>query len=215
MMIYGLPICISSSLRTFQSDMQTFRPHHMFLVPLYVETMNKIVQKTAQEQGKSELLNNLMQKCDEEQRKEQLSSILAQFGGELKLIISGGAPILQSQIDAMENIGIQVLNGYGITECSPVAAVNRNQYFRKNKNCVLILRDFFRSYLSVCAFVLFLNVCFLLLVFPSAHYFLNGSFQVIYLDGLCDVGIHAGFNRLSHIVYKCVSCHSDNRYCLS
>lgn len=128
MLIYGVPICISNSLRTFQADIQTFKPHHIFLVPLYVEAMNKMVQKAIEEQGKSELLSNMTLKSS----KEQLNSILAQFGGELKLIISGGAPILQNQIDKMEDIGIQVLNGYGITECSPVAAVNRNQYFRKN-----------------------------------------------------------------------------------
>ncbi len=37
----------------------------------------------------------------------------------------------QKYIDSMDAIGIQVLNGYGITECYPVVAVNRNLYMKK------------------------------------------------------------------------------------
>lgn len=138
MMIYRVPICISKSLRTFQADMQTFKPHHMFLVPLYVENMHKMIWKSAKEQGKEKMLkrlitiSNLMRKCGIDLRKKLFRSILERFGGGLDLIVSGGAPINQEYIDGMDAIGIQVINGYGITECSPVLAVNRNRYFRRD-----------------------------------------------------------------------------------
>lgn len=136
MLVYGVPIYINKNLRTFNSDMQAFKPQNMFLVPLYVETMYKTIWKTAKEQKKDKLLktlivfSNLMRKCGVDLRRRLFRSILSQFGGNLDLIVSGGAAIEQKFIDGMADIGIQVLNGYGITECSPVVAVNRNKFSR-------------------------------------------------------------------------------------
>lgn len=134
--IYGLPICISKSLRTFKSDLQTFKPQHIFLVPLYVETLHKTIWNTARQQKKGKLLkalimfSNLARKCGLDFRKKLFHSILEQFGGNLELLVSGGAPLSSRFAKGLEDIGIQVLNGYGITECAPVVAVNRNQYCR-------------------------------------------------------------------------------------
>ena len=46
------------------------------------------------------------------------------------MIICGGAYLNQDIIDTFESIGITILNGYGITECSPLISCNRNK-FRK------------------------------------------------------------------------------------
>lgn len=136
MLLYHVPICINKSLRTFMGDMKTFRPQNMFLVPLYVETIYKNIWKTAETQGKGNLLrrmiriSNALRKVGIDLRRKLFNSVLKQFGGKLDLIVCGGAPLKQSYIDGMDAIGVQVLNGYGITECSPVVAVNRNRYFR-------------------------------------------------------------------------------------
>lgn len=135
-LIYAMPICINKSLRTFQSDMNLYHPCNMFLVPLYVETMYKKIWEGARKQGKEKILkrmiwlSNFMRRFGLDIRKILFRSILAQFGGDLSLIISGGAALKQEYIDGMDDIGIQVLNGYGITECAPVVAVNRNRAFR-------------------------------------------------------------------------------------
>ncbi len=137
MLLYGKPICINKSLRSFLTDLNIFQPRNMFLVPLYVETMYQGIWKTAKEQKKDKLLkaliilSNALRKCGVDIRKKFFHSIHAQFGGNLELIVSGGAFLEQKYIDGMDDIGIQVLNGYGITECSPVVAVNRNQYTKK------------------------------------------------------------------------------------
>lgn len=138
MLVYGCTICISRSLRTFRSDLQIFKPRHMFLVPLFVENLYKTIWAAAREQGKEKLLkrmvrfSHLTRKCGIDLRKKLFHSILEQFGGHLELVVSGGAPITQKYVDGLDDIGIQVLNGYGITECSPVIAVNRNRCFRRN-----------------------------------------------------------------------------------
>ncbi len=132
LLVYGRCICINKSLRTFQADMKTYQPQNMLLVPLYVETMYKGIWKAARERKKERLLralikvSNLLRKCGLDLRQKLFRSVLEQFGGKLNLIVSGGAFLEQKYIDGMEEIGIQVLNGYGITECSPVVAVNRN-----------------------------------------------------------------------------------------
>ena len=63
-----------------------------------------------------------------DRRKQLFQSVRASFGGKLTLIISGGAPLVQEIIDFFDAIGITVLNGYGITECSPLISANRNEY---------------------------------------------------------------------------------------
>lgn len=137
-LVYGYPICISKSLRTFNRDMVTFHPQNMILVPLYVETMYKSIWRAAKEAGREEqlkkliVISNLVRKCGIDLRRKLFSSVLEQFGGRLNQIICGGAFLDQTYIDGLDDIGIQVLNGYGITECSPVVSVNRNKYSKKN-----------------------------------------------------------------------------------
>lgn len=136
MLVYHVPIFINKSLRTFQADMKSFRPQNMFLVPLYVETMHNNIWKAAKEQGKDKLLkrmitlSNFTRKFGLDLRRMIFKSVLDNFGGNLTLIVSGGAAIRQEYIDGMDDIGILVLNGYGITECAPVVAVNRNKSYK-------------------------------------------------------------------------------------
>ena len=55
-------------------------------------------------------------------------SIHDAFGGSLKQIICGGAPIRPEIGDFFNDIGITLINGYGITECSPLVSVNRMKF---------------------------------------------------------------------------------------
>jgi long-chain acyl-CoA synthetase len=57
-------------------------------------------------------------------RKKLFGQITDAFGGELKSIVCGGAPISPEIIKDFYQFGITVLEGYGITECSPLVAVN-------------------------------------------------------------------------------------------
>ena len=58
------------------------------------------------------------------------ASVYKAFGGKLQYIISGGAGIGTQYIREFRSWGVEILNGYGTTECSPCAAVNRNFYHK-------------------------------------------------------------------------------------
>ena len=74
-------------------------------------------------------VSNALRKTGIDMRKAFFGkSVLSVFGGELKTIVCGGAPLSQEIIDAFDDFGIQVLNGYGITECSPLISANRLLY---------------------------------------------------------------------------------------
>lgn len=133
-MFYGMPIYINSSLKRLSDDFKKCSPQNLFAVPLIVETLYRNIWNTAQKQGKEKTLRALVKisdtllRCGLDLRKFFFRSIIDAFGGKLDLIVSGGAPIDDKYISAFRSFGITILNGYGITECGPVVAVNRNRF---------------------------------------------------------------------------------------
>ena len=63
-------------------------------------------------------------------RRKLFKSVLDGFGGNLEMIITGGAPIANELIKGFDDFGITVINGFGITECSPIVAINRNKWIK-------------------------------------------------------------------------------------
>lgn len=133
-MYYGYPLYINRSLKRVVADLQTAKPQNTFVVPLIVETLHKNIWLTAKKQGKDQLLrklitvSNTLRKCGIDLRRVLFKSVLEAFGGNLQVIICGGAPLKPELVQAFDAFGITVLNGYGITECAPIVAVNRNKY---------------------------------------------------------------------------------------
>ena len=131
----GCEIYISSGLRYIMNELKDFKPTHLVLVPLFVETFYKRIMSAAEKSGKLDKLkkgiklSNTLRKLGIDVRKKLFGeSVLSNFGGELEMIICGGAALNQDIIDFFENIGITILNGYGITECAPLISCNRNEY---------------------------------------------------------------------------------------
>ena len=133
-MMYGCPIYINSSLKRLMMDFEKAKPQHFFAVPLIVETLYKTIWSTAKKNGKDKKLrtairlSNALRKLGTDLRRKLMKPVLSALGGNLEVIICGGAPLNPQLVRDYDSIGITLLNGYGITECSPIVAVNRNKF---------------------------------------------------------------------------------------
>ena len=100
----GSIICINDSLLRVAKNVKLFQPNMILMVPLMIETFAKKLEEVA----------NL----PKEIVKKEV------FGEQLHTICSGGAYLNPSLIDLFSDYGITILQGYGMTECSPVISTN-------------------------------------------------------------------------------------------
>lgn len=130
----GATVCINDSPRYFLQNLQLFRPDTAFLVPAYVEMIYKKIWANAKEAGTEDQLRALIEKSRSEMAKGEdnraiyFKSIRDALGGNLTLIPTGGAPLSAFYSQAFFDLGILLLQGYGITECAPLVSVNRNHF---------------------------------------------------------------------------------------
>ena len=124
---YGY-ICVD--IKNLVKDFQTHHPQNFSGVPLVVETIYKRVWKTARKTGREEVLkkgikiSRFLMKFGIDVRRKLFAQVHEQLGGNLKYIIVGGAALDPEYEQGLYDLGIQVLNGYGITECSPAVTTN-------------------------------------------------------------------------------------------
>ncbi len=131
-------ICINDSLKNVLKNLQLFKPDFIYLVPAFTEVFYKNIWNNAQKTGKDKALkkmipiSNGLRAAGIDLRAKLFKSIHEAFGGNLKEIICGGAPIRPEIGKFFNDIGITLLNGYGITECSPLVSVNRMKFNDSN-----------------------------------------------------------------------------------
>ncbi len=125
----GGVICINNSVKYFGKNIKKFQPTALVLVPLYVQTMYKRVTDEIRKKGKQATFNRAL-KLSNGVKKVKLnisrmlfSDVINGFGGKLKTIICGGAALDPDLVKNFSELGIDLYQGYGITECSPLVAV--------------------------------------------------------------------------------------------
>lgn len=127
-------LCINDNMLKIIKNMQTYKPDYIFVVPALAQIMYGRIIKGFEQQGKlPELLAGIEQSKAMlakgiDIRAQAFKPIHDMLGGNLKLIICGGAPLRPEIGDFFNNIGITFLNGYGITECSPLVSVNSAEH---------------------------------------------------------------------------------------
>ena len=146
MMHAGMTICINESLRSVLPNFKLYKPTEVLLVPLFVEKVYRGIWDKAEESGKASALrklikiSNSLRKIGIDVRAKLFSSVTAAFGGRLKAIVCGGAPLKPQLVDFFDSIGITLINGYGISECGPLISINR-PYFRNPESVGVLLPE--------------------------------------------------------------------------
>lgn len=132
----GSEIFINDSLKRVLKNFASYKPNALALVPLFVETMHKRIWDEIRKQGLERKVraamkaNALLLDLGIDIRHKLFGRITDAFGGNLKSIVCGGAPISPAIIKDFYQFGITVLEGYGITECAPLVAVNHPGHVR-------------------------------------------------------------------------------------
>ena len=73
-------------------------------------------------------ISNFLLKCGIDIRRKLFKSVIDELGGHLRLVIYGAAPMDKSTIKGLKNLGIELLNGYGLTEASPIVSAENDKY---------------------------------------------------------------------------------------
>ncbi|MBO5060942.1 MAG: AMP-binding protein [Clostridia bacterium] len=132
----GSPVYINAGLKYVLHDINIAKPSHISVVPLFIDSFYKGIWKNAKKSGKDKALkaliktSNAMRKVGIDMRKKLFKSVIDAFGGNLEMIITGGAPISNEMIKAFDDLGIKIINGYGISECSPIVSINRDKWIK-------------------------------------------------------------------------------------
>lgn len=134
-LIRGYPVFINSSLKRAFDDIKMAKPKHISVVPMLLVAIYNKIWENARKNGKEKLLksmikiSNLLLTFKIDIRRKLFKQVFDAFGGNLEMLITGGASIDEKYIKGFEDFGIKVINGYGITECSPIVATTRNRHY--------------------------------------------------------------------------------------
>lgn len=126
----GDTVAINESIKYFMQNMKYYKPTLVMVVPMIVNSFYREIHKNLREKNKLKTVNIMRKICrflrcfGIDIRRKVFSEILEVFGGNLGTLIVGGAYMDPEKIRFFDDIGINILEGYGVTECSPTVSVN-------------------------------------------------------------------------------------------
>lgn len=136
----GATVAYGGGMRRLSEDVQAVQPTVMLCVPLLVETFYQKIELNIRRQHMEKKVAaaikaaNAVGNADLRQRIQRglFPHIHKSFGGRLRLLISGGTSLDPTAAQGLRDLGIAVLQGYGLTECSPLVALNRDTFYRND-----------------------------------------------------------------------------------
>ena len=137
MLAAGVATAFPDGLRYVAQNLKEYKVSVFVGVPLLVEAIYKNIEKQVEKQGKTKLINNAKKisngllKLHIDVRRKLFKQILDALGGHMRFVISGGAPLDKKVAKGFNELGIELAQGYGLTETSPVIAAE-NAYKKRS-----------------------------------------------------------------------------------
>ena len=136
LIIYGGgTITHCDGLRYIQKNIEEYKPSFILCVPLLLENIHTKIMKTMKKSLPEKYFTNNKHVIDNLPfviRPIVKHKIKKSLGGRMKTFIVGAAPLNPNIVDSFFKLGIKVLQGYGLTECSPLVAGNNDFFYKSN-----------------------------------------------------------------------------------
>ena len=129
----GATVAFCDGLKYIAKNLEEYRISVFVAVPLVLETIYKKIQKGIRDQGKEKLVNmmsklaNFLLIFHIDIRRKVFKSVLDQLGGNLRIAYFGAASMDKKVIEGYNNFGIDTVQGYGLTETSPLIAAETDK----------------------------------------------------------------------------------------
>ena len=128
-MAMGASVAVCEGLRYIVPNLQEAKPTAVLTVPLLVENIYKKINETIKKSGKEKLVSTMIQVTNTlknvgiDIKRKVFKDIYDNLGGNIRIIVSAAAPIDKKVGLWLKDIGIMFLQGYGLTETAPIAAL--------------------------------------------------------------------------------------------
>lgn len=132
----GCSIAFCEGIRHIADNAKEYQVTAMISVPILYETMYKKIMKGIEKKGKLEKvkkgikISNFLLKFGIDIRRKLFKEVIDNLGGKARLFVAGGAALDPTAEKGFNELGVKMLQGYGLTESSPVIAAEDDKYIR-------------------------------------------------------------------------------------
>ncbi len=136
MIACGVKTVFPDGLRYIKQNLNEYKITVFVGVPVLIESIYKTIMKEIEKQGKTKLIkiavkiSNFLLKLHIDIRRKLFKQIIDALGGELRFVISGGAPADSKIAKGFNDLGIKTAQGYGLSETSPVIAAENDKVMK-------------------------------------------------------------------------------------
>lgn len=147
MLACGVKTVFPDGLRYIKQNLNEYKVTVFVGVPVLVEAIYRTIMKEIEKQGKTGIIklarkiSNFLLKLHIDIRRKIFKQIIDALGGELRFVISGGAPADAEILNGFNDIGIKTLQGYGLSETSPVIAAENAKVMKNGSVGVPMIND--------------------------------------------------------------------------
>jgi len=136
MLACGVTTAFPDGLRYIKQNLCEYKVSLFVGVPVLIDGMKSVIEREIKKQGKEKMVliarraSRILRKLGIDLRSTLFGKITRELGGAMRLIIAGGAPLAPESAVFFDDVGIDIVQGYGLTETSPVISAENEKYTR-------------------------------------------------------------------------------------